>query len=90
MPLTTIKVHPTVRDRLAAVARAQGTTMGALLEATSRRLEAEQRWAEIEASCEQLRRDDPDGWHSYMEELSELSVSDADASAADEWPEYNR
>ena len=44
--------------------------MGALLDAESRRLEAEQRWVEIEAAYERIRRDDPDGWHDYLGELA--------------------
>jgi hypothetical protein len=60
------------RDRLAAVARARGTTMGALLEVESRRLESAQRWTDIEAAYLRLRRDDPTGWQDYLAELGEL------------------
>ena len=88
--MTTIKVERSVRDRLASVARARGTTMGGLLEAESRRLEAEQRWTETEAALEALRVGDPPEWNAYVGELAELSVGDADATAAEEWPEYNR
>jgi hypothetical protein len=89
MPPTTIKVDSSVRDRLAAVARARGTTMGALLEAESRRLESEQRWTDIEAAYLRLQRDDPTGWQDYLAELGELTAGDADATAGEEWPEYN-
>jgi hypothetical protein len=89
MPPTTIKVDSSVRDRLAAVARARGTTMGALLEAESRRLESEQRWTDIEAAYLRLQRDDPTGWHDYLAELGELTAGEPDATARDEWPEYN-
>lgn len=90
MPKTTIKVDVPVRDRLAWIARARGTTMGALLDAESRRLEADQRWTEIEAAYARIQRDDPTGWQHYLGELTEVTAGDPDASAAEEWPEYNR
>lgn len=89
MSTTTIKVDRTVRDRLACIARARGTTMGALLDAESRRLEAEQRWTEIETAYERIQRDDPAGWQDYLGELAEVTAGDSDAAAASEWPEYN-
>jgi hypothetical protein len=89
MPTTTIKVDSSVRDRLAAVARARGTTMGALLEAESRRLESEQRWTDIEAAYQRLQRNDPTGWQDYLAELGELTAGEPDATAGEEWPEYN-
>lgn len=89
MPYTTIKVDRTVRDRLACVARARGTTMGALLDAESRRLEAEQRWTEIEAAYDRIQRDDPAGWEDYLGELAEVTAGEPDAAAGAEWPEYN-
>lgn len=89
MPPTTIKVDSSVRDRLAAVARARGTTMGALLEAESRRLESEQRWTDIEAAYLRLQRNDPTGWQDYLAELGELTAGEPDATAGEEWPEYN-
>ena len=89
MPMTTIKVDQKVRDRLACVARARGITMGALLDAESRRLEAEQQWAEIEAAYDRLRRDET-AWADYLGELAEVTVGEPDAGAAREWPEFNR
>jgi hypothetical protein len=89
MSTTTIKVDRSVRDRLAVVARARGTTMGALLDAESRRLEAEQRWAAIETSYQRLQREDPSGWQEYLAELGGLTVGEPDATAGEEWPEYN-
>jgi len=87
---TTIKVERAVRDRLASVARARGTTMGALLDAESRRLEIEQRWTAIEVACEAMQRKDPAGWQDYLGELAELTAGEPDATAAaEEWPEYN-
>ncbi|MGH3504818.1 MAG: hypothetical protein ACRDQA_28570 [Nocardioidaceae bacterium] len=87
---TTIKVDRAVRDRLSCVARARGTTMGALLEEESRRLEAEQRWTEIEAAYERMQRTDPNGWQDYLEELAEVTAGEPDATAEEEWPEYNQ
>lgn len=89
MPVTTIKVDSAVRDRLAAVARARGTTMGALLDAESRRLETEQHWVAIETACLRMQRDDPMAWQDYLDELGQLTASEPDATAAEEWPEYN-
>lgn len=88
--MTTIKVDQAVRDRLAGIARARGTTMGALLDVASRRLEAEQRWAEIDAAYERIRQEDPTGWQDYLDELAEVSSGEPDTAAAREWPEYNQ
>lgn len=87
--MTTIKVDSTVRDRLAAVARSRGTTMGALLEVESHRLAAEQRWRDIEAAYLRLQQEDPAAWADYLAELGELTAGEADDSAAQEWPEFN-
>lgn len=88
---TTIKVDPAVRDRLAQVARARGVSMGALLDAESQRLVREMRWQEIEDAYGRLQGD-PDAWRSYLAELEEweAGVAEADAAAAEEWPEFNR
>ncbi|HET9256927.1 MAG TPA: hypothetical protein VFO16_17265 [Pseudonocardiaceae bacterium] len=90
MSVTTIKVDGAVRDRLARIARARGITMGALLDAESRRLEADQRWAEIEAAYRRFQRDDPAGWQDYLDELAEVTAGEPDTAAAEEWPEYNQ
>lgn len=89
MSVTTIKVDSAVRDRLAGIARARGTTMGALLEQESRRLEVEQHWSEIEAAHRRMQRDDPGAWSEYIAELAEITAGHPDTSAAEEWPEYN-
>lgn len=86
---TTIKVDRDVRDRLAGVARTRGITMGALLDAESRKLEAAQRWAEIETAYERMQREDPDGWRDYLGELGEVAAREPDPAAAQEWPELN-
>jgi hypothetical protein len=87
--MTTIKVDSTVRDRLACVARARGTTMGSLLDSESRRLEAEQRWSEIEAAYQRMQRDDPAEWADYLGELAEVTAGEPDTAAEQEWPEFN-
>ena len=89
MSTTTIKVDRSVRDRLALVARARGTTMGALLDSESRRLEAEERLTAIETSYRRLQREDPAGWQEYLAELGDLTAGEPDATAGEEWPEYN-
>ena len=88
--MTTIKVDSAVRDRLACVARALGTTMGSLLDAESRRLEADQRWSEIEAAYNRMQRDDPAGWADYLGELAQVTAGEPDTATAQEWPEYNQ
>ncbi len=92
MPTTTIKVDSAIRDRLAHLARARGTTMSALLSDVAERLETEQRWSDIEVAYERMQHQDPDGWAEYLDELAEWEVSTAttDSAATQEWPEYNR
>lgn len=91
MTTTSIKVDSAVRDRLLRIAKARGTTMGALLDEESRRLEDERLWERIEAGYESFQRDDPNGWREYLAELAEWEAfGDPDPSAASEWPEYNR
>ena len=91
MTTTTIKVDRVTRDRLAHLARAHGTTMGAMLSEVAARLETEQRWSDIEAAHERMQREDPDGWAEYLSELAEWETGTAatDTAAAKEWPEYN-
>lgn len=62
MTATTIKVDSTVRDRLAALARERGTTMGAILAEATEHLEREAFFAAAHRQLDQLRSDDPDGW----------------------------
>ena len=92
MSTTTIKVDSATRDRLAQLAQARGMTMGALLSGVAERLEAEQRWSDIEAAYQRMQREDPHGWADYLDELAEweAGATATDAAAAQEWPEYNR
>jgi hypothetical protein len=62
MTSTTIKVDSGVRDRLAALARERGTTMGALLAEATDRLEREAFFARAREQLDRLREQDPDGW----------------------------
>lgn len=91
MSLTTIKVDSGVRDRLAEIARARGVTMGALLDAESRRLQVEQHWTDVEASYARLRAGDPAGWTEYLDELRtwDAGTGSPDTAAAQEWPEFS-
>lgn len=80
-----------MRDRLQAVARARGTSIGALLTQVSKALAADQEWVEIEAAYEHLRSGDPNGWTEYLGELDALdSLSTDPGDAAAEWPEYQQ
>lgn len=80
-----------MRDRLAEIARARGLTLGALLDGESRRLQVDQHWADVEASYEALRTQDPAGWAEYLDELEtwESGTTGTDESAAREWPEFS-
>lgn len=62
MTTTTIKVESAVRDRLAALARDRGTTMGALLVEATEHMERTAFFAKARAQLEQLRKEDPAGW----------------------------
>jgi len=53
-------------------------------------LEAEQRWAEIEAAYARIQRENPAGWREYISELAEVTAGGPDATAAEEWPEFNQ
>jgi antitoxin MazE7 len=94
MSMTTIKVDTEVRDRLAALAKSRGETLGALLKELVRKAEKETRWAELRISYERLQAD-PEEWADYLAELhSWTDASDggfwADHKAArEEWPEHN-
>jgi len=93
MPMTTMKVDSEIRDRLVEVARARGLTVGGLLQSVAEQLESEQMWVEIENAYGRLQREDPTGWHEYLNELAEWEDADLDdltKNAAEEWPEYNR
>lgn len=86
-----MKVDRDVRDRFAAVARAQEMTVAGLLREVSLRLETEQRWRDIYRSYRRLRVDDHEAWLQYLGELGEWDATSGDelGDAADEWPEYN-
>jgi hypothetical protein len=65
---TTIKVDSAVRDRLAELARARGTTMGALLAEVTDRLEREAFFETANQQLNALRRDDPAAWNAHRSE----------------------
>jgi predicted transcriptional regulator len=91
MTVTTIKVDTSVRDCLASVAKARGITMAALLRDVCSELQARQEWAVIEASYERLKREDPQGWAEYVNDLEAWdSVTAELGDAAQEWPHYNQ
>jgi predicted transcriptional regulator len=62
MTATTIKVDNALRDRLAALARERGITMGAILAEATEHLERETFFATARRQLDDLHRDDPDGW----------------------------
>jgi len=85
MTTTTIKVDSAVRDRLAALARERGTTMGAILAEATEHLEQESFFATASRQLHALRRDDPSAWEadraeaaSWQHGTDRYAVSDGD------------
>jgi predicted DNA-binding protein len=95
MSITTIKVDTEVRDRLAALAKKRGETMGVLLRELLRKAEREARWAEVRLAYEHLRADAQE-WQAYQAEIGWWTEGSdggfwADHDAArDDWPEYHQ
>lgn len=91
MATTTIKVDTTVRDRLAAVARGRGVTLGALLDDLATDAERSARWAEVHEAYARLQADEKE-WASYLAESEQWSAGGAiwrdHHAAREEWPEY--
>ena len=50
---------------------------------------SEERLTAIETSYRRLQREDPAGWQEYLAELGDLTAGEPDATAGEEWPEYN-
>jgi hypothetical protein len=89
MTTTTIKVDTTVRDRLAALARDRGTTMGALLAEATERLEREAFFAQAREQLERIRQEDPDAWEAdRAESRSWQAGTDRDTLSRDDEPQW--
>ena len=87
MSPTTIKVDSSVRDRLAALARERGITMGALLLEATERLERDAFFARAQEQLEQLRRNDPDAWkHDRAESRAWQRGTDRDGLSEGDEP----
>jgi predicted transcriptional regulator len=87
MSTTTIKVDSAVRDRLAALARDRGTTMGALLAEATERLEREAFFARAREQLDRLRQEDPEAWNAdRSESRSWQTGTDRDTLSADDEP----
>jgi hypothetical protein len=85
MSTTTIKVETSVRDRLAALARDRGTTMGGLLAEATERMERDAFFATARQQLERLQRDDPAGWRAYRAESLEWQRgTDADTLTSED------
>jgi hypothetical protein len=85
--MTTIRVEPEVRDRLAAWAASHGRSLGAELEA----MLDEMMWQGIEAGYRKLAesREEMAAYRAEAAEWSSADLGDLAATAADEYPEYN-
>jgi plasmid stability protein len=87
MSVTTIRVEPAVRDRLAARAAAHGRSLGAELDAILRDLD----WQAIEAAYRRLA-ERPAELATYLaeaESITAVGLEELAATAAEEYPEYN-
>jgi len=85
MSTTTIKVDSTVRDRLAALARDRGITMGALLAEATERLEREAFFARAREQLDRLREENPDDWEAdRAESRSWQAGTDRDTLSRDD------
>ena len=85
--MTTIRVESEVRDRLAALARAHGRSLGAELSAMLDDL----MWQGVEDGYRRLVADEAE-FASYQAESAEWTEADLGglaATAAEEYPEYN-
>lgn len=85
--MTTIRVETEVRDRLAAQAAANGRSLGAELRA----IMDEMMWQGIEADYRRLAasREDMAAYQAETVEWTSADLADLNATAADEYPEYN-
>ncbi len=70
--LTSIKVSPEVRDRLAHAARIRGVTVRTLLDEVSRTVEDAALMDLVRRQMEELREHDPAEWQSYLDEGREI------------------
>jgi hypothetical protein len=70
MTTTTIKVDARIRDRLAALAKERGTTMGSLLVEVTERLEREAFFARAHEQLSRLQEDDPSAWAADLTEAA--------------------
>jgi predicted transcriptional regulator len=85
MTTTTIKVDSAVRDRLAVLARARGTTMGALLAEATEAMERQTFFARARDQLDQLRREEPHAWESSRaESRSWQTGTDRDTLSSDD------
>ena len=85
--MTTIRVEAQVRDRLAALAEANGRSLGAELAAILDDLE----WQAIEAGYRRLATN-PGALAGYLaqaEAFSQFDLQDLADTAGEEYPEYN-
>jgi hypothetical protein len=87
MAMTTIRVESEVRDRLAALARAHGRSLGAGLSAMLDDL----MWQGVEDGYRRLGADKAE-FAAYRDETAQWAdadLADLATTAAEEYPEYN-
>jgi predicted transcriptional regulator len=82
MTATTIKVSTELRDRLNAVAAAQGLTAGSLVE----KIFEDWLWQQqVETAIRQMRSMTPEEKAEYLAELAEWDVTLSDGLEDDPW-----
>lgn len=79
---TTVKVTPEVRDRLNALAAAEGRTAGSMIE----KLLEEHLWrAKVELAGRQMRAAAPEVWAEYLAEVATMDASLSDGLEPEDW-----
>lgn len=76
MTITTLKVHSEVRDRIKAVARREGVTVGKLLEDLVAIREREQRFADIAQARNAMSTADTDSYKAETAQWEKAELMD--------------
>ena len=87
-----MKLDAAIRDELAAVAREDfgGATLGDALAGLLKEHRHAVMARQVREGYARLQRN-PEAWADYLAELDSLNgLHEVDASASEEWPEYNR
>ncbi|WP_433500502.1 hypothetical protein ACQP1K_09530 [Sphaerimonospora sp. CA-214678] len=67
---TTIRVSLATRDEIAKLAEQEGKSMTAVVDEAIREHQRKLRWQRVAEQMERTRREDPEGWTEYLEEVA--------------------